>query len=44
MNIVSSLVDLSSWSKKISEEMEIEFEDEDDDSLEVGETVEVRVI
>jgi hypothetical protein len=34
------LVDLSSWHKKISEEMALEFDDED---IEVGETVEVSV-
>ncbi|PSN34890.1 Guanine nucleotide-binding protein-like 1 [Blattella germanica] len=43
-DIVKDEVDLSSWSKKISEEMEIEFEDEDDDSLEVGETVELKKV
>jgi hypothetical protein len=35
------IVDLSSWHKKISEEMELEFDDED---IEVGETIEVSVI
>jgi len=35
------IVDLSSWHKKISEEMELEFDDED---IEVGETIEVRII
>jgi hypothetical protein len=31
---------LSSWHKKISEEMELEFDDEE---IEVGETVEVSI-
>jgi hypothetical protein len=35
------IVDLSSWHKKISEEMELEFDDED---VEVGETIEVSII
>jgi hypothetical protein len=41
MNLVFPLlflVDLSSWHNKISEEMELKFDDED---IEVGETVEV---
>ncbi|PNF26770.1 hypothetical protein B7P43_G18233 [Cryptotermes secundus] len=35
------VVDLSSWHKKISEEMELEFDDED---IEVGETVEMKKV
>ena len=35
------IVDLSSWHKKISEEMELELDDED---IEVGETIEVSII
>ncbi|PNF33462.1 hypothetical protein B7P43_G03010 [Cryptotermes secundus] len=39
--IVNNKVDLSSWHKKISEEMELEFDDED---IEVGETVEMKKV
>jgi len=41
VNLLLFIVDLSSWHKKISEEMELEFDDED---IEVGETIEVSTI
>jgi ribosome biogenesis GTPase A len=40
-SIVNNEVDLSSWHKKISEEMELEFDDED---IEVGETIEMKKV
>ncbi|GFG32691.1 hypothetical protein Cfor_05158 [Coptotermes formosanus] len=40
-SIVNNEVDLSSWHKKISEEMELEF---DDDDIEVGESIEMKKV
>uniref|UniRef100_A0A8D8XEB5 Guanine nucleotide-binding protein-like 1 n=1 Tax=Cacopsylla melanoneura TaxID=428564 RepID=A0A8D8XEB5_9HEMI len=43
-NIVGGAVDLSSWETKIKEEMHLEYEDVDDedDRVEVGETIELK--
>ncbi|KAL1456567.1 hypothetical protein WDU94_001288 [Cyamophila willieti] len=44
-NIVSGAVDLSSWERKIKEEVDVEYEDEEDEEderVEVGETIELK--
>ncbi|XP_069669915.1 guanine nucleotide-binding protein-like 1 isoform X1 [Periplaneta americana] len=41
-SIVNNEVDLSSWHKKISEETELEFDD--DETVEIGETVNVKEV
>jgi hypothetical protein len=44
--IVQGAVDLSSWERKIAEEMHLEYEDveEEDEKVEVGETIELKKV
>lgn len=43
--IVSDAVDLSSWEKKLAEEMDVEYEEEEEDEkVEVGETIELKKV
>ncbi|KAI5730064.1 hypothetical protein M8J76_009593 [Diaphorina citri] len=44
--IVEGAVDLSSWERKIAEEMHLEYEDveEEDEKVEVGETIELKKV
>ena len=43
-SIVGDNLDISSWQNKIKEEMNLEYEDEEDEKVEIGETVEMKSV
>jgi ribosome biogenesis GTPase A len=43
-NIVGDNIDVSSWETKIKEEMNLEYEDDEDEKVEIGETVQTKTV